>query len=48
MKPNADLTVHVREAIREAIWTNLPEHDAHNAAEAAVLAVIEYITRRAA
>jgi hypothetical protein len=44
MKPAPTLTAQVREAIKEATWTNLPEYDAHNAAEAAVQAVIEYIT----
>lgn len=48
MKPNADLTARVRHAITEATWTNLPEYDAHAAAEAAVMEVIAYITRRAA
>lgn len=48
MKPNPALTVAVRDAIKEAMWTKLPEYDAHCAAEAAVMAVIEYITRRAA
>lgn len=44
MKPAAALTAQVREAIKEATWTKLPEYDAHNAAEAAVQAVIDYIT----
>jgi hypothetical protein len=44
MKPNPDLTAQVRFAIREATYTNLPEYDAHNAAEAAIQAVIEFIT----
>lgn len=43
MKPASALTARVREAIKEATYTNLPEYDAHNAAEAAVLAVIDYI-----
>lgn len=48
MKPVPALTAQVRFAIQEATYTNLPEYDAHNAAEAAVMAVIEYITRIAA
>lgn len=48
MKPAPALTAKVREAIRESTYTTLPEYDAHNAAEAAVQAVIDYITGRAA
>jgi hypothetical protein len=45
VKPAPALTAQVREAIREATWTNLPEYDAHAAAEAAVQAVIDYISK---
>lgn len=48
MKPAPALTAKVRDAIRESTWTDLPEYDAHCAAEAAVQAVIDYITGKAA